>query len=82
MPSPYLDGLFDKLTLSSDETFEAPIESVRGCPYQCTFCEIGDKYFQKIARQSNKKVFLELFVKVIKNWRDNEQDLKRFGYYT
>tara|TARA_B110000977_G_scaffold4705_1_gene6789 strand:+ start:188 stop:1078 length:891 start_codon:yes stop_codon:yes gene_type:complete len=29
-----------------------------------------------------KKVFLELFVKVIKNWRDNEQDLKRFGYYT
>ena len=29
-----------------------------------------------------KKVFLELFVKVIKNWRDNDQDLKRFGYYT
>tara|TARA_B100000795_G_scaffold268566_1_gene255778 strand:+ start:130 stop:1020 length:891 start_codon:yes stop_codon:yes gene_type:complete len=29
-----------------------------------------------------KKVFLELFVKVIKNWRDNDQDLKRFGYHT
>lgn len=29
-----------------------------------------------------KKVYLELFVKVMKNWRDNEQDLKRFGYFT
>jgi|TARA_B110000879_G_scaffold144139_1_gene187258 GTP-binding protein Era len=29
-----------------------------------------------------KKVYLELFVKVIKNWRDNDQDLKRFGYHT
>jgi GTP-binding protein Era len=27
------------------------------------------------------KVYLELFVKVTKNWRDNEQDLKRFGYF-
>ncbi len=28
----------------------------------------------------NKKVFLELFVKVDKNWRNNEKELKRFGY--
>lgn len=28
-----------------------------------------------------KKVYLELFVKVTKNWRDNDQDLKRFGYF-
>lgn len=27
-----------------------------------------------------KKVFLELFVKVNKNWRSNENQLKRFGY--
>jgi len=27
-----------------------------------------------------KKVFLDLFVKVRKNWRSNEADLKRFGY--
>jgi len=27
-----------------------------------------------------KKVFLELFVKVKKDWRDNENELKRFGY--
>lgn len=27
-----------------------------------------------------KKVFLELFVKVLPNWRDNDKELKRFGY--
>jgi GTPase Era involved in 16S rRNA processing len=26
------------------------------------------------------KVFLELFVKVSKEWRDNKSALKRFGY--
>ena len=61
MPSPYLDGLFDKILLDNpNDTFEAALESVRGCPYQCTFCEIGDKYFQKIEKQSNEKVFAEL----------------------
>ena len=27
-----------------------------------------------------KKVYLELFVKVNKNWRSNDKELKRFGY--
>lgn len=62
MPSPYLDGLFDDLVKIKDHdySFEGTIESVRGCPFQCTFCEIGDKYFQKIAKQTNEKIFQEL----------------------
>jgi len=28
----------------------------------------------------DKKVFLELYVKVNKNWRSNDRQLKRFGY--
>ncbi len=62
LPSPYLDGLFDELIKNKDHDykFEACIESVRGCPYQCTFCEIGDKYFQKLAKQSNEKIYKEL----------------------
>jgi GTP-binding protein Era len=27
-----------------------------------------------------KKIFLELYVKVTKDWRDKSQTLKRFGY--
>ncbi len=29
---------------------------------------------------TGKKIFLDLFVKVDKDWRDNEAELKRFGY--
>ncbi|MAH50852.1 hypothetical protein CMI37_33860 [Candidatus Pacearchaeota archaeon] len=62
MPSPYLDGLFDSLVENKDHEydFEGAIETVRGCPYRCTFCDIGDLYFQKIKKQSNEKVFKEL----------------------
>ena len=30
----------------------------------------------------DKKIFLELFVKVVKDWRDKDQKLKQFGYDT
>lgn len=34
----------------------------------------------EIEKFLGKKVYLELFVKVKKDWRDNERDLSRFGY--
>ena len=41
-PSPYLEGLFDDLMGSrSDLTFQAIIETNRGCPFHCTFCYWG-----------------------------------------
>lgn len=61
MPSPYLDGTFDKLLENFGELIPtATIESVRGCPYSCTFCEIGDSYYDKIKKQSLKKLFKEI----------------------
>jgi len=44
--------------------------------------EVGTQARKDLETFFGKKVFLELFVKVMKNWRDNEQDLKRFGYFT
>ena len=60
----YITGLSSRMdsiiSPFASYAFEGTIESVRGCPYQCTFCEIGDKYFQKIAKQSNEKIYKEL----------------------
>ena len=60
MPSPYLNGLFDELIEDCPYVLESTIETTRGCPYQCTFCEIGTKYYQKIKWQENEKIFKEL----------------------
>ena len=58
MPSPYLNGLMDKFVdkWKDKYVFTATVESVRGCPYRCTYCEIGDLYFQKIKPQSIEKL--------------------------
>jgi len=38
IPSPYLSGLLDKFL---DGTFLPALETARGCPFQCTFCDQG-----------------------------------------
>jgi len=42
--------------------------------------KVGSQARRDIERFLGKKVFLETFVKVSKNWRENEKQLKRFGY--
>ncbi|MFA5469593.1 MAG: GTPase Era [Bacteroidales bacterium] len=42
--------------------------------------KLGTMARQDIERFTGKKVFLELFVKVEKDWRTNEKSLKNFGY--
>jgi len=42
--------------------------------------KVGTQARMDIEEFVGKKVFLELTVKVNKDWRDNEQTLKRFGY--
>lgn len=42
--------------------------------------KVGIQARQDIEAFVGKKVFLELSVKVVKDWRDNEKSLKRFGY--
>lgn len=42
--------------------------------------KVGTQARQDIEAFVGKKVFLELSVKVVKDWRDNEKILKRFGY--
>jgi GTP-binding protein Era len=42
--------------------------------------KIGSAARQQIEAMSGRKVFLNLKVKVRKNWRDDESVLRRFGY--
>lgn len=41
---------------------------------------VGKEARKQMEKFLGKQVFLELFVKVMKDWRDNEKILKRFGY--
>ena len=43
--------------------------------------EIGSKARMDIEKMTNKKVYLNLLVKTIKNWRDKEKYLKELGFY-
>ncbi|MFN3342913.1 MAG: GTPase Era [Flavobacteriales bacterium] len=42
--------------------------------------KLGTLARKEMEEMLEKKVFLELFVKVMKNWRDDERHLKNFGY--
>ena len=41
---------------------------------------IGEEARKDLESFFDKKIFIELYVKVNKNWRSNEKELKRFGY--
>lgn len=42
--------------------------------------KVGTESRKDIEKFFDKKVFLQTFVKVKKNWRDDDKDLKKFGY--
>ena len=58
IPSPYLTGLLDKFFL--DRRLSPMIQTNRGCPFSCTFCQEGQEYFNKVRRHSLKFVQEEL----------------------
>jgi radical SAM superfamily enzyme YgiQ (UPF0313 family) len=61
LPSPYLTGLFDKLVIEHPEiNWVATLETNRGCPFQCTFCDWGSLTYSKVKKFNLERVFLEL----------------------
>lgn len=56
-PSPYTTGEFDHWV---DDKSYLPVETNRGCPYGCTFCDWGAATLAKIARLSDERVFGEV----------------------
>jgi len=61
LTSPYLSGFFDRLIKEHpDVEWMATLETNRGCPYQCTFCDWGSLTYSKIKLFPLEKVFAEL----------------------
>lgn len=49
IPSPYLTGVFDDFFIRYPHYNFMPVwETHRGCPYHCTFCDLGADYYNKV----------------------------------
>lgn len=57
LPSPYLEGEFDDWI---GELPTATLETNRGCPYGCTYCDWGSATLQQVARFEQKRVEEEI----------------------
>jgi radical SAM superfamily enzyme YgiQ (UPF0313 family) len=66
IPSPYLTGILDSYLLNE---YIPIIQSMRGCPYSCTFCVSGNKQWSKVEGFALERVFAEIdyIRKIVKN---------------
>lgn len=57
IPSPFLMGLFEEFGSASASTV---LETNRGCPYGCTFCDWGSATLSKVRKFDLDRVYKEL----------------------
>lgn len=57
VPSPYLMGLMDKFF---DQRLIPTIQTNRGCPFTCTFCTEGGRYYNKVFKSSLERKVAEV----------------------
>lgn len=57
IPSPYVSGLFDEFF---DGRLMPIMETTRGCPFHCNFCNAGATYFDRVNKFSLEYVAREL----------------------
>lgn len=61
VPSPYLEGIFDDLMdAHTDIEWMPTLETDRGCPYKCTFCDWGSATNSKVVKFGLDRIFAEL----------------------
>ena len=61
IPRPYLTGVFDKIMEDNPEVvWNGTLETNRGCPFACTFCDWGSLTYAKIKKFPMPKVIQEL----------------------
>lgn len=61
IPSPYLEGVFDHYFEKYPAYNFMPVwETHRGCPYHCTFCDLGSAYYNKVYTFSDERLYKEI----------------------
>lgn len=58
-PSPYLSGVFDEMMKRKDVKFVTAIETNRGCPFNCSYCDF-DTARNKVRLRPLEQVFAEI----------------------
>lgn len=57
VPSPYLSGLMDEFF---DGKLVPTVQTNRGCPFKCAFCQEGTQYFQRVSKKHEQQIRDEL----------------------
>ena len=60
IPSPYTTGLFDNIMELEDMGMRATLETNRGCPFPCTFCDWGSVAYKKLLKFPIEKIMGEI----------------------
>ena len=61
IPSPYTTGVFDKILAAHPDTlWSMTLETNRGCPYACTFCDWGGVTYSKVKKFTLDRVKSDL----------------------
>lgn len=60
IPSPYLNGVFDNFFDRYSYNFMPVWETNRGCPYHCSFCDLGNDYYNKLHEFSTERLLKEI----------------------
>ena len=60
VPSPYLTGVFDTFFERYSYNFVPVWETNRGCPYHCSFCDLGADYYNKLHEFSTERLIKEI----------------------
>lgn len=61
LPSPYLTGVFDQIIRENpDCIWNTTLETNRGCPFACTFCDWGSLTYAKVKKFPESKIYAEI----------------------
>ena len=81
VPSPYLAGLMDQFF---DNKLVPTIQTNRGCPFTCTFCTEGGRYYNKVFKSTldRKTAEVNYIVERVKHTRTLRITDSNFGMFT